>query len=112
MTDYQKNLGERATKDLWNIYKSDTRDGLYEQLSRWILQTEIELLKNFFHSRQAGAKVFNLQEFAQYCQQMEDHLSAGGGVEIINSRLSEMAEVFEKEAKQTELSLNKKGQNQ
>lgn len=112
LADYQKNLGEDTTKELWNIFKSETREGLYEQLSRWVLQKEIELLKNFFHSRQSGAKVFQMPEFTQYCRQMEEHLSAGGGVEIVNSRLSKIAEVFEKEANKTELSLNKKGQNQ
>ena len=107
--DYQEQLGSSKVFALWQIYKSDTREGLYNNLSRWILQSERELLQNFFHSRQSGAKIFDMKEFLSLCRQMEEHLQAGGGVEIVNSRLSKISNLFEEESKQVEIILNKKG---
>ncbi len=108
LQEYQKQLGQPKIAELWGIYKTETRDGLYSKLSRWVLQSEKELLQNFFHSRQAGGKTFGLSNFVQACQQMEEHLRAGGGIEIINSRLSTISDLFEQEAKQVENILNKK----
>lgn len=108
LQEYQKQLGFAKTAELWSIYKTETRDGLYTRLSRWVLQSEKELLQNFFHSRQAGGKTFGMDEFVCICKQMEEHLQAGGGIEIINSRLSHISELFEQEAKQVESILNKK----
>lgn len=108
LQEYQKQLGQAKTTELWNIYKTETRDGLYSKLSRWVLQSEKDLLQNFFHSRQAGGKTFGMKDFVLACKQMEEHLQAGGGIEIINSRLSHISELFEQEAKQVENILNKK----
>ncbi len=102
LQSYQQQLGPAKMQELWQLYKSDTRDGLHNKVSRWVLQAEAELLKNFFHSRQAGAKTFGMDEFSTLCQQMEDHLTAGGGLEIINSRLAGLSNLFEREAQQVE----------
>ena len=109
LQEYTAQLGQAKTNELWNIYKADTRAGLYDRLSRWVLQSEKELLQNFFHSRQAGAKTFGMENFLSACRQMEEHLQAGGKIEIINSRLSDISEVFEQEAKQVEHILTQKG---
>lgn len=107
LQSYTQQLGSKKIKELWKLYKSDTRNGLYNKVSRWVLQSEAELLKNFFHSRQAGAQTFGMDEFSTLCRQMEDHLTAGGGLEIINSHLKGLSKMFEEEAKKVENTLKK-----
>lgn len=108
LDEYLPLLGIEKVAQMWETYYSETLAGLNSQATRWILQDDRNLLRNFFHSRRAGALTFGMTHFATGCEAAEEHLAAGGGVEIISSRLAAMTETFATEAEDVKIYLEER----
>lgn len=108
LDEYLPLLGIEKLTHMWETYYNETLAGLDTQVTRWILQEDKLLLRNFFHSRRAGALTFGMTGFATDCEAAEEHLAAGGGVEVISSRLAAMANLFAKEAEAVKIYLKER----
>lgn len=102
LEEYLPLLGVGKLLEMWQTYYSETLSGLNSQVSRWILLEDKALLRNFFHSRRAGALTFGMTVFAAKCLETEEHLLADGETGFLSSRLAGITALFEEEAQAVE----------